>query len=106
MRILLLLARFLLIAILVLALWWALKPLRPRWDFTILFSQGVVHFRGRFPEALRGRITQFFQEDVLLRGDVRVHGRRRRDGYLELRFEGPVFQEDRQRIRNFLVALL
>jgi hypothetical protein len=103
MRILLYLLRFLVVALLLLVLWWALKP---RWDFTIFFDQGVVRFRGRFPEALRPQMAQFLQEDVLLRGKVRVHGRRRRDSYLELQFDGPVFKDDRQRIRNFLVTVL
>jgi hypothetical protein len=103
MRIFLYLFRFLLVALLVWVLWWALKP---RWDFTILFVQGSVDFRGRFPEALRARTMDFLREDVLLRGSVKIHGRRDRNGHLQLQFSGPVFKEDRQRIRNFLVSML
>jgi hypothetical protein len=103
MRILFLLLRLLLVAVLVLVIWWAIKP---RWHFTILFNQGSVRFRGRFPDGLRVKTADFLRDDVLLRGNVKIHGRRRRDGYLELQFAGPVFKEDRQRIRNFLVTVL
>ena len=103
MRILLFFSRFVLLAAVVLLLWWVLWP-RP--DFTIIVDDNGVHIRGRFPEALRGRLTDFLREDVLLRGTVKILARRKRDGYLALEFRGPVFQEDRQRIRNFLVTML
>ena len=103
MRVFLLLLRFVLLALIVLLLWWAFRP-RP--DFTILVDDREIRIRGRFPEALRGRLIQFLREDVLLRGKVKISGRRRRDGYLTLDFQGAVFQEDRQRIRNYLVSVL
>lgn len=103
MRILLLLSRFVLVAVIVLIVWWAI---RPRADFAILIDDREIRIRGRFPEALRGRLIQFLREDVLLRGKVKISGRRHRDGYLALNFQGAVFQEDRQRIRNYLVSVL
>ena len=103
MRLFLLLLRFLVLAAIVLLLWWALWP-RP--DFTILVDDREIRIRGRFPEALQARLVQFLREDVLLRGNVKISGRRHRDGYLAVEFRGRVFQEDRQRIRNFLVNML
>ena len=103
MRVFLFLLRFVILGVIVLLLWWALWP-RP--DFTILVDDREIRVRGRFPEALRARLTQFLREDVLLRGNVRITGRRHRDGYLAVEFHGRVFQEDRQRIRNFLVNML
>lgn len=103
MKILLLLSRFLIPAAIVWLLWWAL---RPRADFTILVDDRDIRIRGRFPEALRGKLVRFLREDVFLRGNVKITGRRERGGYLALHFSGRVFQEDRQRIRNFLVTLL
>jgi len=103
MRVFLLLLRFVLLIAIVLILWWAI---RPRADFTILVDDREIRIRGRFPEALRGKLIQFLREDVLLRGNVKISARRHRDGYLGLNFQGAVFQEDRQRIRNFLVSML
>lgn len=102
MRILLFLSRFVLLAVVVLLLWWAF---RPRWDFRITVDDTGVRIRGPFPAAYRGKLTHFLREDVLLRGTVTILGRRERDGYLALQFRGPVFEEDRQQIRNFLVAM-
>ena len=103
MSVLLLFLRFALVVVIVLLVWWAI---RPKADFTILIDDREIRVRGRFPEGLRGRLTQFLREDVLLRGNVKITRRRRRDGYLALNFQGAVFQEDRQRIRNFLVSVL
>ncbi len=103
MKLLLLASRFLALALIVLLLWWAL---RPRNQFTILFDHGRVDFRGRFPDALKPRMARFLQEDVLLRDFVKISGRRRSDGSVALGFRGHVFGEDRQRIRNFLVSIL
>ncbi|NQT13692.1 MAG: DUF3634 family protein [Planctomycetes bacterium] len=103
MRIFLLLLRFVFVALIVLILWWAI---RPRADFTIRIDDREIRIRGRFPEALRGRLIQFLREDVLLRGKMKISARRHRDGYLVLDFQGAVFQEDRQRIRNYLVSVL
>lgn len=102
MRIFLLLLRFLLVAVLLLVVWWALGP---KWDFVITFDNGRVDIRGRIPDAIRWRLVQFLQEDVLLRGRIKIYGRRGRDGYLALKFDGRVFQEDRQRIRNYLTSI-
>lgn len=102
MRILLFLSRFVLLAVVVLLLWWAF---RPRWDFRITVNNAGVRIRGRFPEAQQARLARFLREDVLLRGTVTILGRREREGYLALEFRGPVFEEDRQQIRNFLVAM-
>lgn len=102
MRVLLLLLRFVVLAAIVFLLWWVLWP-RP--EFVIVFRNGRIEFRGRFPEALRLQTIQFLQHDVLMRGLVKISGRRRRDGSLHVDFSGPVFAEDRQRIRNYLTTV-
>lgn len=103
MRILFFFLRFVLLAGIFGLIWWVVWP-RP--DFVILFRNGRVEFRGKFPEALRLQTIQFLQQDVLLRGLVKISGRHRRDGSLSVEFSGPVFAEDRQRIRNFLTTVM
>ena len=98
----LLLLRLLVFVGLILLVWWAV---RPWFDFHIIVDDRGVRVNGRIPQSFRGRLVEFLQEDVL-RGNAKILGRWRSDGYLTLDFAGHVFEEDRQRIRNFLTTEL
>jgi hypothetical protein len=79
---------------------------RPGWDFTIVVNNRKDRVRGRFPEAHRSRLASFLRDEVDLERTVTISGRKTPNGFLQLRFRGPVDQPTRQRIRNFLVNLV
>ena len=90
-------------AVIVVGVWWMLQP---KWTIRVVVdAQGVRQHRGLAKRRV-GDVIEFFNNDVRIDNKLVVFARREAGGYLRIWFRGSAEQSVRQRIRNYLIAVL
>jgi hypothetical protein len=74
----------------------------PPAEFEIRASQGAARFRGRFPRSQWAETEHFLQKEFAHCPTLTIRGYRDRGGHMRLTIRGPLSEDERQRIRNFL----
>lgn len=99
-RILLLLLRIAVPALILYGLWvWV----RPKWAFKIVADETGVRSHEGITTSQQRRLLDLFCKMRFVEGRVIVQGRNDENGQLKLRFSGNISDDTKQQIRNFIV---
>ncbi|MEQ9406398.1 MAG: hypothetical protein RIK87_01685 [Fuerstiella sp.] len=98
-RVLMLLLRLAIPIAIVYGLW---LLLRPKWTFSIVVDETGVRTHDGISTPRQRRLLELFQKTRFVEGRVTVRGRYDASGRLQLKFDGPLSDEARQQVSNFL----
>lgn len=82
------------------------SAVRPRWHFKIVVRQQQVDFIAGIPETHQIELRNFLLNDLKLKSNITILGRREQSGRLVISILGTKDNGLKQRIRNFLLATL
>lgn len=100
MRLLLLLLRFVIPAVIAYILW---TLIRPNWAFTIVMDETGVRSHDGVTTPQQRRLLELLRRTRFVEGRVKICGRHDKNGELQIRFYGKLSQDTEQQIRNFIV---
>jgi len=80
--------------------------MRPKWALVVVADQNGVRCCRGVPKLHEANLTKFLTTEIPLHGRVTIRGLRQKNGLMRLQVSGPIDSGSRQRIRNFLLALL
>lgn len=85
---LLLMDKYLNLAIVAFALYVIWTVMKPRWQFKIVVTPTVVEFVSGVPNIKRRSYERFFLHDLKIAGKLRIYGRREQNGRLTTVIKG------------------